>query len=61
MEISEEEFVKMKSREQMLVIFKNTNTTAKEVSRFRFHQKVQYLSISALFAMVLWIITKVVA
>ena len=60
MEISEDEFIKLKPKEQMLVIFKNTNSISRDVSRFRFHQKVQYLSIGALFAVLGWLVSKTI-
>lgn len=51
-EITEDDFARMKARDQMLVIFKNTSAMRETVERLRFsqrlHYKVQYISIGAL-------------
>lgn len=46
--IDEKEFMKMKPKEQMCVLYRNTMTTMGLVKRFKFHQKVQYMIIGLL-------------
>lgn len=46
--LEEEEFMRLKQKDQMCVLYKNQVATLKLVKGFRFHQKVQYISIALL-------------
>lgn len=46
--IDEAEFMKLKPKEQMCVVYRNTSTTVGLVKKFKFHQKIQYLLVGLL-------------
>jgi hypothetical protein len=58
-ELDEEQFTSMKSSQQMLVLFKNTQAIYSAVKTYRLHQKFQYAAITFLVGAAVFILTKI--
>ena len=47
--LNEKEFMCLKSKDQMCVLYQNQVTTLKLITGYKFHQKVQYVIMSLIF------------
>jgi hypothetical protein len=52
LEIDEKEFMKLKTKEQNLVLFKNEVAILNQIKSYKFHQKVQYTTLTLVVAAV---------
>lgn len=53
--IEEEQFQKLRQKEQLLLVFKNTEELKKMITKYRFHQKIQYFLFSIGAAILGWL------
>jgi hypothetical protein len=56
LELSEDEFSRMKSNDQMLVLYKNTQEIRSKIGGVQFEQKIQHLMIGALSSIVTYLL-----
>ncbi len=59
LDIDEKQFQQLSTRQQLLVIFRNTQDVKAETSSMRFHQKVQYVLITCIYIGITYLATKV--
>lgn len=52
--ICKEEFKRLPLKEQMLIIFENTESANKKLDKYRFHQKIQYVGGAVIIAALIW-------